>query len=361
MFVGNLCEFVKDDELSELFQLVSSLRSLPACVARKPNASSLKYGFVSFPTAKEKEAAVLRFDGFVFREKTLEVRPIKDEGRNRVRVPGKLVAYVVGEEKSRRGKPNPLRRISREDVERLSRGQNAARRGYGSRGVPHRLNEEERGGFQRAARYGFVTLEGTGYRRGRKGSPLANIHRQWCDARAKPQIVLCKASGGRPLDHIIVDLSPLRLGALSGDPAVVDQFLTGWKADILAAAHRAGMVINSSYKEDNTHTLHIDQEPHSTAENHLFLTVGEPHHWAIEPIWKLPVVSIGVFEGERSKAKAMAKDLANLWDVMDPSDHETTHAFKSKPSPAKNRGKTKMKGLTAHRRRSNSFGSFTQL
>ncbi len=55
LFVGNLCEFCKDEDLSNLFQLVSSLQSVPACVARKPNYTSLGYGFVTFLTVQEKE------------------------------------------------------------------------------------------------------------------------------------------------------------------------------------------------------------------------------------------------------------------------------------------------------------------
>jgi hypothetical protein len=59
VFVGNLCEFVSDEDLSSLFQQVSSLNFLPACVARKPNSSSMCYGFVTFPTIQEKEVCFL--------------------------------------------------------------------------------------------------------------------------------------------------------------------------------------------------------------------------------------------------------------------------------------------------------------
>jgi hypothetical protein len=55
LFVGNLCEFVHDDDLSKLFQSVSILNSVPACVARKPDMTSREYGFVSFPSMQEKE------------------------------------------------------------------------------------------------------------------------------------------------------------------------------------------------------------------------------------------------------------------------------------------------------------------
>lgn len=55
VFVGSLNEFVTDDDLSRLFQSVSKLHSVPACVARKADMSSLSYGFVCFPTREEKE------------------------------------------------------------------------------------------------------------------------------------------------------------------------------------------------------------------------------------------------------------------------------------------------------------------
>jgi hypothetical protein len=61
LFVGNLCEFVQDGHLSELFQAVSKLSSLPACVARKASYDSLEYGFVTFPTVEEKEVSYVVF------------------------------------------------------------------------------------------------------------------------------------------------------------------------------------------------------------------------------------------------------------------------------------------------------------
>lgn len=63
LFVGNLNEFVHDEDLSALFCRVSSLQSLPACVARRPNTASLEYGFVTFPTAEEKQVCTLYCGG----------------------------------------------------------------------------------------------------------------------------------------------------------------------------------------------------------------------------------------------------------------------------------------------------------
>lgn len=225
-------------------------------------------------------------------------------------------------------------------------------KGYGSRGVPHRLNENERRAFDRAAKYGFVTLDGTGYRRGRKGSPLSNIHRQWCDARGKPQIILCKATGGRMLDNVIVDLSPLRLGPL--EMSGVD-LLFRWKTDILNAAQNSGMVLADDIVEDNTFTLDIDYDDEIDG-NEISIDVEV---WTNGPIWKLPAVSLGVFEGERTKAKNMARELSSLWNV--PEEVESTKsagmnysnrkgATNRRSAGAKKGGRTKNKGMNMHRR-----------
>lgn len=57
IFVGNLCEFAQDEDLSKMFQTVSRLRSVPACVVRRPNMSSMEYAFVTFPSKDEKEVS----------------------------------------------------------------------------------------------------------------------------------------------------------------------------------------------------------------------------------------------------------------------------------------------------------------
>ena len=98
------------------------------------------------------------------------------------------------------------------DVERLSRGQAATRRGIGSRQVPHRLNADERGAYLRAIANGFAVVRGHGKRRERKGSPLLNTLRQRADALATPLIFveLTNQREGVVNDATCVDLSPLR-------------------------------------------------------------------------------------------------------------------------------------------------------
>ena len=100
------------------------------------------------------------------------------------------------------------KRPTLDDVQRLSEGRAARSRGYGSRQVPHRLNQDERLQYNIAKERGFLTLKGSGYRRERKGSPLANIWRQLNDAQGR-HCTLVEQQG--PLDTVVVDLSTLRL------------------------------------------------------------------------------------------------------------------------------------------------------
>jgi hypothetical protein len=98
-----------------------------------------------------------------------------------------------------------------DDVQRISQGDAARRRGTGSRAVPHRLNAEERKAYDIARQKGVLTIAGSGYRRERKGAPLANLWRQWCDARAQPCVVLARGATAAAGDAVLVDFSTLRL------------------------------------------------------------------------------------------------------------------------------------------------------
>merc|ERR1712045_285915 len=71
-----------------------------------------------------------------------------------------------------------------------------------------------------------------------------------------------------------------------------------------------------------------------------------PEKWAVEPIWRLPVISIGVFEGERPKAKAMVKELASVWELLDTGVAVDFIPVKNRRNAgAKRGGRTKMKTL----------------
>ena len=97
-----------------------------------------------------------------------------------------------------------------DDVERISRGDAAKRRGTGSRMVPHRLNQLERKEWDLSKKRRYMLLRGSGYRKERGASPLANIYRQLCDALNIVCITVSRGVGNPPLDEVVIDFSPLR-------------------------------------------------------------------------------------------------------------------------------------------------------
>jgi hypothetical protein len=308
----------------------------------------------------------LRFHGTTWKGKSIKVEEIRDHPKvARVRVPEAMVAYVSGAaKKTRSGRPNSLRRIAREETTAVkkptkpnkkqrrtpSNNYNTAATTTRPRGYIFKLTTVEQQEFDRACRKGYVTLASTGFRRGRQANPLACTHRQWCDKREKPQVVLCKASGGRPLDNIIVDLSPMRMGS-----EMKNDFLVKWKAQIMTAANNAGMELRRDYKEDNCETLstfddndadeeECDTDVEDVPSMEYVVTVTDADDWATQPIDKLPVLSMGVFEGERSNAKAMARELSELWGVLEEPPPES-----EKPDFKKG-GKNNRKGRDNRRR-----------
>lgn len=125
------------------------------------------------------------------------------------------------------------RRPTLDDVHRLSEGRAAKSRGFGSRQIPHRLNAEERAAYNIAQQKGFLTLKGSGYRRERKGSPLANIFRQLNDAMNRPCIIVMQQYGGNGGDIVLVDFSPLRLLDISRHEETAKGVAEGFSAALL--------------------------------------------------------------------------------------------------------------------------------
>ena len=66
-----------------------------------------------------------------------------------------------------------------DDVDRISWGKPAKKKSTGSRGVPHRLNEEERKLYDFGRQKGFLEIPGSGWRKERRGAPLLNSYRNW--------------------------------------------------------------------------------------------------------------------------------------------------------------------------------------
>lgn len=64
--------------------------------------------------------------------------------------------------------------------------------------------------YESAKKKGYLAVRGTGYRRGRRGNPLPNVYRQWCDARGMACVVIEQDWTGGGQDVVVVDLSTLR-------------------------------------------------------------------------------------------------------------------------------------------------------
>ena len=175
-----------------------------------------------------------------------------------------------------------------DDVERISRGQAARRRGTGSRGVPHRLNSMERAEWDISKKRRYLTVRGTGYRRERGDSPLINIYRQLCDSLEIPSITVqrgVQAEEGRLVDVVTVDLSPLRSLNLQTTLSVVKQEL------------ESNQACYPSFLSCTDNTA-VESEPEY---QQLFRD---------EVIFRIPAISIAFTFGSRQDSKRFAESIS---------------------------------------------------
>lgn len=182
------------------------------------------------------------------------------------------------------------------DVERLTRGESAKRRGTGSREVPHRLNADERAIWDLARKRSFMVLAGAGYRRERRGSPLMNSWRQYADAVACPAIFCHHGAANADASEdgsdavVTVDLSPLRCESAVG----------------FASARDACVAVSTEGAEQPPYRV-VRDDLSSTCE----VDVLASDHWATQPIWKLPPLCVTFACADRPHAKALAERLAS--------------------------------------------------
>lgn len=199
------------------------------------------------------------------------------------------------------------------DVERISWGKPAKQKGTGSRGMPHRLNEEERLLFDQARRKGFLEVIGSGWRSQRRDAPLLNTYRSLCDARGQPSIVLHKDKTG--VDEVVVDLSPLRYHAAFHDVAVK------------CLEHQPdGKIVFANTDENNLSTVSDDND---ARQIELRDAGSEITSWSERPIYQLPPYCIA-WRLPRGEAKAVGKKMASLFDTV-----EKTAVRSKKPIGAK--------------------------
>ena len=186
------------------------------------------------------------------------------------------------------------------DVENISWGLPAKKKGTGSRGIPHRLNQEERLVFDQARRQGFLQVTGSAWRSQRRDAPLLNSYRSLMDARGRPMIVLHKmsphssSSVNDSVDRLVVDLSPLRLPL---DFVRIERELD----------ERVMAEFNISSQQLDANGFDVQEiNTESTADD-------ETHYncWETRPIYQLPPHSL-TWEVSRQQGKLMGKILERL-------------------------------------------------
>mmetsp|Transcript_24030 Transcript_24030/g.78177 ORF Transcript_24030/g.78177 Transcript_24030/m.78177 type:complete len:299 (-) Transcript_24030:898-1794(-) len=195
-----------------------------------------------------------------------------------------------------------------DDVDRISWGKPAKKKTTGSRGVPHRLNEDERILYDMARRKGFIEVAGSGWRKQRRGAPLANTYRNWCDARAIPVISLYKDKTG--YDEVVLDLSPLR---------VPDHFL-----DIatFCANSLPGAKMEALEEDEETGTYGIPEDKADLVEEReKFLRENLKSAYANDPIYRLPMYVVSWIV-QRNEAKELAKKLAGAFETAEVEKEE---------------------------------------
>jgi len=203
------------------------------------------------------------------------------------------------------------------DVERISWGKPAKKKGTGSRGVPHRLNSDERLLFDQARRKGFLEIEGSGWRSQRRDSPAINSYRSLCDARGQVCIVLHKSQSGMD-DEIVIDLSPLRLP---------DTFTT-IENDLV---HLISIPTHYIASEEEMDLSDYDNIVDVKEEDE------EEDQWNNRPIYQLPTYCIS-WKIQRSEAKKLCKRLGKMFSTVE------ENASKSKKPNAVKAGKARRSG-----------------
>ncbi len=209
------------------------------------------------------------------------------------------------------------------DVERISFGQPAKKKGTGSRGIPHRLNEDERRSFDQARRQGFLQVTGSAWRSQRRDAPLLNTYRSLSDARGKPAIVLHKlspTSSGDHEDKLVVDLSPLRF------PEEFDTVGNELKAMILAEYNLESFIDSGEEEQDAE-----DDEGLGIVE------ASDEDQYETRPIYQLPPFQLE-WNVSRQEGKKIGKHLAEIFDTIEKSASKSKKQRGVKPGKGRRSG-----------------------
>lgn len=212
-------------------------------------------------------------------------------------------------------------RPDKQDVERISWGKPARKKGTGSRGIPHRLNQEERQLWDRARQKGFLEVAGSGWRSQRRDAPLCNSYRSWCDACAQASIVVHKSNTGVE-DAVVVDISPLRLEEASEFQSVAKTCLEQQPGGFIQSQVGSDAYCDEQMEED-------EEE-----ENASLLDA-----WETRPIYQLPRYCIVWGHLQRAEAKDLGKRLVKTCQInLQPREQNSKKPFGVKHGKGRRHG-----------------------
>jgi len=208
------------------------------------------------------------------------------------------------------------------DVERISFGQPAKKKGTGSRGIPHRLNEDERRSFDQARRQGFLQVTGSAWRSQRRDAPLLNTYRSLSDARGKPAIVLHKlspTSSGEHEDKLVVDLSPLRFP---------DEFD--------AVGEEVKAMIQAEYNLESC-VDDVEEGGGADDEGLDIVEASDEDQYETRPIYQLPPFQLE-WNVSRQEGKIIGKYLAGIFETIEKSASKSKKQRGVKPGKGRRSG-----------------------
>jgi len=206
-------------------------------------------------------------------------------------------------------------RPDKQDVERISWGKPAKKKGVGSRGVPHRLNQEERQLFDAASRSkGFLEVTGSAWRSQRRDAPLLNTYRSWCDACAQASIVVHKSSNGVE-DAVVVDISPLRLETAAQFEAVAKACQKQQSGGILKSQGSSSGTENENDNDTDSNDNDNQLLEGGNENDILHAALFESDAWETRPIYQLSPYYIVWDSLQRSEAKQLAKTMAKFFQI----------------------------------------------
>jgi len=205
------------------------------------------------------------------------------------------------------GPAKAVKRPTEEEVDSITRGKGAKRKGsgYGRLAVPHRLTPLQRERYETAKAAGFLSLAAQD-----AAVPLLNSYRLHCDSAARPCVCVVRRVGNgkdvKPSSTLSVDLSTLRMR----DYARI--------ADSIGAAarrHLLEIMPDSLWEQGAPPAGGAAVGEAGSPRN------GDPVDEASVnyslPIWRLPPCAVVYRASEAQDADALAAELVSEWTSQD--------------------------------------------